>query len=36
MKIRKIVLGELLNPYLCFVSFLYLELHVLGDVALIS
>ena len=36
MKKRKIVLGELLNPYLCFFSLLYLDLHVLGDVALIS
>ena len=36
IKIRKMVLGELLNPYLCFVSFLYLDLHVLKDVALIS
>ena len=26
----------LLSPYLCFVSFLYLELYVLGDDALIS
>ena len=26
----------LLNSYLCFVSFLYLDLYVLGDDALIS
>ena len=26
----------LLSPYLCFVSFLYLDLYVLGDNALIS
>ena len=26
----------LLSPYLCFISFLYLDLYVLGDVALIS
>ena len=26
----------LLSPYLCFVSFLYLDLYVLGDDALIS
>ena len=26
----------LLKPYLCFVSFLYLDLYVLGDDALIS
>ena len=26
----------LLSPYLCFVSLLYLDLYVLGDVALIS
>ena len=26
----------LLSPYLCFISFLYLDLHVLGDDALIS
>ena len=26
----------LLNPYLCFISFLYLELYALGDDALIS
>ena len=26
----------LLNPYLCFISFLYLDLYVLGDDALIS
>ena len=26
----------LLCPYLCFISFLYLELYVLGDDALIS
>ena len=25
----------LLNPYLCFISFLYLDLYVLGDNALI-
>ena len=28
--------GFLLSPYLCFVSFLYLDLYVLGDDALIS
>ena len=26
----------LLSPYHCFISFLYLHLYVLGDVALIS
>ena len=26
----------LLSPYLCVISFLYLDLYVLGDVALIS
>ena len=26
----------LLSPYLCFISFLYLDLYVLGDEALIS
>ena len=26
----------LLSPYLCFISFLYLDLYVLGDGALIS
>ena len=26
----------LLGPYLCFISFLYLDLYVLGDDALIS
>ena len=26
----------LLNPYLCLISFLYLDLYVLGDDALIS
>ena len=26
----------LLSPYLCFISLLYLDLYVLGDVALIS
>ena len=26
----------LLSPYLCFTSFLYLDLHVLGEDALIS
>ena len=26
----------LLSPYLCLISFLYLDLYVLGDVALIS
>ena len=26
----------LLSPYLCFISFLYLDLYVLGDYALIS
>ena len=26
----------LLSPYLCFISFLYLNLYVLGDDALIS
>ena len=26
----------LLSPYLCFISFLYLDLNVLGDDALIS
>ena len=26
----------LLSPYLCFISFLYLELYVFGDDALIS
>ena len=26
----------LLNPYLCFISLLYLDLYVLGDDALIS
>ena len=26
----------LLSPYLCFISFLYLDLYVLGDDALIS
>ena len=26
----------LLSPYLCFISFLYLDLHVLGDDASIS
>ena len=26
----------LLSPYLCFISFLYLDLYVLGDTALIS
>ena len=26
----------LLSPYLCFISFLYLDLYVLGDNALIS
>ena len=26
----------LLSPYLCFISLLYLDLHVLGDDALIS
>ena len=25
-----------LNPYLCFISLLYLDLYVLGDYALIS
>ena len=27
---------EVLSPYLCFISFLYLDLYVLGDDALIS
>ena len=27
---------ELLSPYLCFISFLYLDLYVLGDDAWIS
>ena len=27
---------SLLSPYLCFISFLYLDLYVLGDEALIS
>ena len=27
---------SLLSPYLCFISFLYLDLYVLGDDALIS
>ena len=26
----------MLSPYLCFISFLYLDLYVLGDDALIS
>ena len=26
----------LLSPYLCFISFLYLDLYVLGDDALVS
>ena len=26
----------LLSPYLCFISFLYLDLYILGDNALIS
>ena len=26
----------LLSPYLCFISFLYLDLYVLGDNALVS
>ena len=26
----------LLSPYICFISFLYLDLYVLGDDALIS
>ena len=26
----------LLSPYLCFISFLYLDIYVLGDDALIS
>ena len=26
----------LLSPYLCFISFLYLDVYVLGDDALIS
>ena len=26
----------LLNPYICFISFLYLDLYVLGDDALIN
>ena len=26
----------MLSPYLCFISFLYLDLHVLGDDKLIS
>ena len=26
----------LLSPYLCFISFLYIDLYVLGDDALIS
>ena len=26
----------LLSPYICFISFLYLDLYVLGDYALIS
>ena len=26
----------LLSPYLCFISFLYLDLYVLGDDAMIS
>ena len=26
----------LLSPYLCFISFIYLELYVLGDGAMIS
>ena len=26
----------LLSPYLCFISLLYLDIHVLGDGALIS
>ena len=26
----------LLSPYLCFISFLYLDLYVLGDVVLLS
>ena len=26
----------LLSPYLCFISFLYLDLYILGDDALIS
>ena len=28
--------GIQLSPYLCFISFLYLDLYVLGDDALIS
>ena len=28
--------GLLSSPYLCFISFLYLDLYVLGDNALIS
>ena len=28
--------GLLLSPYLCFISFLYLDLYVLGGNALIS
>ena len=35
-KRRKEVVGILLSPYLCFISFLYLDLYVLGDDALIS
>ena len=30
------VLFHVLSPYLCFISFLYLDLYVLGDDALIS
>ena len=33
---RKIALSYTAYPYLCFVSFLYLDLYILGDVALIS
>ena len=41
-KLRKMLkslsedLLQLLSPYLCFISFLYLDLCVLGDDALIS
>ena len=31
-----ILLYLLLSPYLCFISFLYLDLYVVGDDALIS
>ena len=32
----RIQFNLLLSPYLCFISFLYLDLYVLGDDALIS